>query len=224
MPKVTFTMTTGGRLNLFLRTMKTFHECCLDKDLITDWIISDDRSSNEDIHAMKQYYPEFTIHRSPKPGQAANLNNLFSKVKTEHFLHYEDDWETISKGHFIREMFDVMDADPKIKNVILRYWQGPLIVKGDLRYRGHYFNRKLGLGMSAYSDTGWYGYSLNPGLQHLPTVQKLGKYDEDFDITDRYWDRPQAKKYMAMGLRRANLCREYVKHIGELRSAYERNQ
>lgn len=213
-------MTTCGRLDLFFKTMESFLIRCKDLDLITDWIVSDDRSSRNDIKAMNDRYPFLNIYSSRTPGQAANLNNLFSRVETDWFFHCEDDWLFTNEDNFIRKMFDITAADDRIKNVILRHWNGIYVVDGGTEYRAHYYNKRLGTKMINHADTSWYGYSLNPGLQHMPTVRKLGAYDEHFNIESRFWDRPPALEYSRLGLKRANLMDNYIEHIGDGQSVY----
>ena len=54
--EIILTMTTGTRLDLFIRTMESFLTACQDKDLISRWIVSDDRSSTKDLFEMKDRY------------------------------------------------------------------------------------------------------------------------------------------------------------------------
>ena len=51
---VTLTMTCCKRLHLFKRTIKSFHEHCLDKNLIGQIIIYDDSSPFEDRFEMEK--------------------------------------------------------------------------------------------------------------------------------------------------------------------------
>jgi hypothetical protein len=243
-PEITFTMTTCRRLELFKRTMESFRKTCRDQDLIKHWIISDDGSSESDIEEMRRLCPEFTILQSPGRGQAKNLNNLFAAVKTEWFFGCEDDWLFLKEDNYIRKMLDVAFDDERIKNVTLRHWEGGYEVKSkkdlEFHYNLHWFSQFDHGNMPIESvqilcektNCNWFGYTLNPGLQHLPTVKRLGAYEtwtkplgygrmglED----DRCFDRPQAIKYLTMGLRTACLMGKYIEHIGDGRSAYAAN-
>jgi hypothetical protein len=220
-PRLTFTMTCGRRLDLFRRTMDSFLQNCLDQDLIDRWIAGDDRSPPEDLKAMRAEYPFLEVHSSPRPGQPASLNHLFAKggpVGTEWACHWEDDWATVRRGHFLREAMEVASSDPRIRNVVLRGWQGPFVKDGPLQYRYHVYWPRGSLWWQT-NDCLWLGYSLNPGLQHMPTVRSLGPYAEDAD--SRFFDRPAAAEYLRRGLLRANLIEPYVEHIGEGRGAWE---
>jgi hypothetical protein len=214
-PALTFTMTCGRRLDLFRRTMDSFLQNCLDQDLIARWLVSDDRSTPEDLEAMRREYPFLDIRSSLRPGQPASLNVLFARVTTEWFVSWEDDWKTVAAGCFLSEMIDIARTDPRIRNVVLRGWTGPFVKAGCVAYRIHVRNlhaRHVDE-IAKENDWCWFGYSLNPGLQHLPTVRMLGRYDESADT--RYFDRPAALKYQRLGLIRANPLIQYVRHLGE---------
>lgn len=226
-PNVTFTVTTSRRLDLFIRTMDSFMKNCQDLDLISRWVLSDDRSCNNDITEMQKKYPFFEIYKSPAPGQASSLNNLFGKVRTEWIFHCEDDWLFTKKGHFIKEMLDIAFSDERIRNIVLRFWKCIYVKHGDLEYRVHNYHYHCQEGGIFNADMRWYGYSLNPGLQHKPTIDMLGAYDdrgcEKTGFAARFWDRPQAQKYYELGLKRCNLNTNYIKHIGDRgKSAYNK--
>lgn len=221
-PNITFTCTTFNRLPLFLKTMDSFLETCLDKDLITEWIVSDDGSKDQDLQVMKNLYPFLAIHRNPKRGQASNLNNLFSKVNTEWFFHCEDDWLFNIKDNYIRKLFDIVLENSDIKNATLRHWEGGVERKtiSGMKFNIHVHNPDVPRREHEKNDAWWCGYTLNPGLQHRPTIDLLGKYNES-EIVKRTWDRPQAQMYFALGFKRANLLGHYIEHIGDNQSAYK---
>lgn len=227
-PQVTFVITAGRRFNLFKRTMDSFLHNCLDMDLISRWICILDRASVSEQVSVACEYPFLEIVHSPAPGQAAALNHLYfsQDIATEWVVHWEDDWLTIKHGHFIRLMLQIAATDQRIRNVVLRGWQGVEVTVpsrdpkriAPLRYRVHLYWPRSGTMRS--HDSEWYGYSLNPGLQHVPTVHQLGKYDEDLS-KGRYFDRPQATKYsLDLKLLRANPLAPYVEHIGEKNPAW----
>jgi hypothetical protein len=223
-PFINFTVTTCSRLELFIKTMDSFLSSCLDKDLIVRWILCDDHSSSADIIEMNRRYPFFEILRSPKRGQAASLNFLFAQIKSDWFFHCEDDWLFQHRGNFIRRMFDVAFHDHMIRNITLRKWTGnEQVTRNGIKYNLHrYFHQdeRPPQQLIEQSDCRWFGYTLNPGLQHLATVKQLGEYDERYDINSRFWDRPQAEKYLKLGYKRANLLDFPIEHIGEGKSAY----
>lgn len=224
-PKITWTCTTCKRYSLFQKTMDSFLSACFDKDLISEWLVGDDGSSGEDIIKMKTRYPFLKIYKNSGTGQAANINNLFSKVQTEWFFHCEDDWFFLRRDSFLKRMFNIVFEDHRVKNVTLRNWYGGEVkhTKNGDKYNVHIYDPDYD-GEDKYKrNTPWYGYSLGVSLQHKPTVDMLGKYDENIPPYSRVWDKPQAKKYMDMGFKTANLLdKNYVKHIGsDLKSVYK---
>lgn len=222
-PEITFTMTTFDRHHLFTKTIDSFLSTCLDLDLINRWVISDDGSPQSDIDKMKKSYPFFEIHKNPGKGQASNINNLFSLVETEWFFHCEDDWLFIKKDNYIRKLFDIAFDNPTIKNITLRYWVGGEVesetVSG-FKYNIHDYLPSKKFEESLDTDWWWCGYTLNPGLQHLPTIKKIGKYDESMPLNSRKWDRKPAIKYYELGYKRGNMLDKYIEHIGDKESAY----
>lgn len=209
-------MTAGRRLSLLLKTLQTFERNCLDVDLIERWIISFDRAADEELRQVANRYPHFQLTQSPRPGQAANLNWLYWEsglVTSEWILHWEDDWETVGRGHFVREAFDIAESNHRVRNVVFRGWDGVTVIDGQLEYKVHVFWPGCGRDRMQRLDAEWYGYSLNPSLQHLPTIHLLGRYDEN--VATRYFDRPQALTYrFTHKLLRANPTKKYVEHIG----------
>jgi hypothetical protein len=217
-PPVTFTMTCGRRPALFRRTMDSFLAGCLDQDLICRWLVSDDRSLPDDLRMMQEAYPMLEIQRCPKRGQPASLNFLFSKVETEWAFHIEDDWE-FRRGHFVRECLDIAQSDDRFRNVIVRGWDGVHVIDNGREFVGHYYDENARRPRGAVTDCWWYGYSLNPGLQHMPTIRHLGRYDET--AANRKFDRPAAIQYREMGLKRVSTMTGYATHIGDLTPAWE---
>lgn len=231
-PKINLTITTFDRRFLFQKTMDSFLDTCQDLDLINRWLIGDDGSSRQDIVWMQKKYPFLTIYKNPNIGQASNLNHLFSKVETEWFFHMEDDWLFLKKDNYIRKLFDIVLEDLSIKNATLRFWKGEDIrttITG-IKYFVHSYKpiSKFRNGLlpkeqqkqRQESNCNWYGYTLNPSLQHKPTIDLLGLYNESFNFRQRIWDKPIAKKYLKMGLKTANILDNYIEHIGEGNSAY----
>jgi hypothetical protein len=218
--KITFTMTTCKRLEFFKRSMASFMSNCQDLDLISRWIVMDDGSTDKDIEGMKKLYPFLEIHRNSGKGQASALNQLFPLVRTEWFFHTEDDWMYLQSSKFITHLLQMCQEDPRIRNASLRNWYG-------LKQHGEKFNIKyhmheyLGKGDGTMNNCQWYGYSLNPGIQHRPTVEMLGKYREDHPKECRRWDRVPAKRYYLLGYKSANVIEKHIEHIGAGHSIYQ---
>ena len=211
---ISFTCTTSRRLKLFIRTLDSFLECCLDRDLIKKWLVSDDGSSDDEIKTMKKRYPFLEIRRSKGNGQAGNLNTLFDRVDTEYIIHCEDDWLFIKKGNLINDSIAIINDDERIKEVIFRGWCGVTINSGDLRYRLHYHHPHFEPHIASKYDARWLGYSLNPGVQHFKTIKKYLPYREDFNPRQQFWDRIAAFRYLKDGYKRASFTDNYIQHLG----------
>lgn len=227
---LTFTMTSGRRLDLLIRTMESFLKNCQDQDLIVRWICGDDRSSGKDLIEMKDRYPFLEIYPSPEKGQMNNLIHIFSMVKTEWVIHIEDDWDFYRPGHFLRQMLDVTKDDDRIKNVVLRGWNGPKIIHNDLRYHLHInygsedINAKSSFAeITKTNDCLWSSYSCNPGLQHIPTILPIIlKISSDPTIGDKFFEYDVGIEYKKQGFFRANLELEYIKHTGGDRTLFSK--
>jgi len=212
--EITFTCTTSRRIRLFFNMMESFLNCCEDKDMITRWIVSDDRSSEKDINNMKKAFPFLEIVRPDKNGQAASLNKLFSCVKTDWIFHSEDDWVFLRRDKIITKCLEIHKDDDRIRNIILTNWRGVKVNSGNLEYIIHYHHPSLIKEVARTCDARWLGYSLNPGLQHLKTIKKYGEYNLNFKQNSRFWDRLLAFRYLKDGYKRASLIGNYVMHTG----------
>ncbi len=218
-PLITLTCTSGKRPDLFRQTIESFLKNCLDRDLIIRWLVSDDGTDERDLNDLRKLFPFIEFLKADKPGQPASLNLLFSKVQTEWFFHLEDDWNFLNKGHFIRELFDIADTDPKLKYIGLRKFE-PLReellqeTKSGASYVLHEFNTSYSYEKMIETDSCWFGWSLNPGLQNTKVIKQLGKFDEDYKPTTRWWDRSHPQKFLKLGYRRANIYDDYIEHVG----------
>ena len=120
---VTFSITTCKRLDLFVKTMDSFLENFLDKNLISRWICVDDNSSEEDRRVMKERYPFFDFFfKGPEDkGHPRSMQLIVEHVSTPFLIHIEDDRQLIDKRHFVADMIDVLEHDPKIGQVAFNH-------------------------------------------------------------------------------------------------------
>ena len=91
--------------------MKNFFNNCLDHHLITEYIVIDDNSSEEDRLAMKIKFPNFKfILKGPtEKGHSKSLNMIPKYVKTKYFLNWEDDTEFINPKNYITNSIDILE-------------------------------------------------------------------------------------------------------------------
>jgi glycosyltransferase involved in cell wall biosynthesis len=226
---ITVTMTTGKRLALLKRTIQTFVENCLDIDLISRWVVSDDGSTDSDISEMKKEFPFLEIYKNPNHGHASNLNNLFSIPTTQYVYQLEDDWLFIKKGHYIKDSLAVMFNNRDIKMVRTNCIKGDVLNVVGVNYIRHEFDiewRKKG--QANWETLSFFPpFTLNPGLQHLPSLLSIGKFGQlpkyephlpsgfETDFAYQYW---------LKGFRMATLTDTYCQHIGGVQSLYDLNQ
>lgn len=232
-PKIKFCLTSSRRVDLLKITINSFLETCSDLDLISEYHIFDDRTSVNQLQEIKSMFPQFTIHTMQRQGQAHSINEIWrflALTNEDWYFHCEDDWRFVNKGNYIREMFDIINLDPKIKNVILRGWKGVKIITKDLLYRAHTYkilNNIPNLSPQdrhrfcfESTDNQWYGYSFNPGILSTNTMLEIGYHNENYNLQGRGWDKAHARLYLDASHKRANTEQEHIQHIGENRSLF----
>lgn len=116
--KITLTITTCKRFNLFERTMNSFINCCTDILLIDEYLCVDDNSCEEDILKMKKLYPFFRwiIKNPSQKGHMQSMNIIVDEVKTDYMLHMEDDWLFCEKCSYITNALEIL-GEQNIKSV-----------------------------------------------------------------------------------------------------------
>ena len=120
---VTLSMTCCKRLHLFKKTIKSFHEQCLDKNLIAQIIIYDDSSSLEDRFEMEKQiailFPNTNVFYKyfneipTKYRHAYIMQNWYDDVKTDFVFHLEDD-RIMNKSFYLFEMADILKTDERV--------------------------------------------------------------------------------------------------------------
>jgi hypothetical protein len=207
-PKVDIVMTTCKRIKLFRRTIESFYEHCLDVDLLGDFIIGDDGSSEDDIKIMSQYG---TVYKNPGKGHPSNLDNIYSMINTEYAIHLEDDWEFVETAHFVRDAFRIMWASPGVNSVVFHCIREPKNEVDGIRYFWHRHDVK----------NRW-SYSLNPNLFHAPTVKEVSKFEDVPELSDCF-EHSFGKLYYEKGYSIATMDKCYCFHRGWEESAYDLN-
>jgi FkbM family methyltransferase len=230
----TFSITTCKRLDLFVKTMNSFLTCCLDVDLISDWICVDDNSSEEDRKTMKKLYPFFNFRlKSPsEKGHPTSMNMIKSMVKTPYIFHMEDDWVFFEKRRYITECHDVLCANTNIMQCLVNKNYGEVHIDNDLlggiysytdnftRYYIHEHVKTLDdekQWISRHSSFGrhcnyWPHFSLRPGLWKTKLLKVIG----DFSLTSSHFEMEYAERYESKGYVTAFLEKIHCKHIGRL--------
>lgn len=110
--KVTLTITTCKRYDLFSKTINSFITNCIDIDMIDRWICIDDNSSDEDRENMLWNYPffEFVFKDIKSKGHSVSMNIIMNMVKSPYWLHLEDDWLFIEKTWYIKPALCILES------------------------------------------------------------------------------------------------------------------
>lgn len=118
---VVLTMTTCKRYDLFEKTVISFLNCCKDFYLISDWIVVDDNSSDEDREKMRKKFPFFTyiMKGEDQKSHPVSMNIIRDEVakrckgkKSEYcfWFNLEDDWHFFDQKDYISNAIDVLNS------------------------------------------------------------------------------------------------------------------
>lgn len=233
--KITFTITTCKRYDLFEKTINSFINCCTDVMLIDEWLCVDDNSSDEDRKKMEEKYPFFTFYWKTKEekGHPQSMNIIKEKVKTPYIFHMEDDWKFFCKKDYMKKCMDILLSDDKIGQCLINKNYGEIDkdidilggILGKTQHNNNYyvheytpddkskieFIRKYGRGKScAY----WAHFSLRPSLLKKEVLDVIGKYNENIS----HFEMDYSNKYVKKGFKSVFLTNIYCLHIGRLTS------
>ena len=233
-PRITLTMTSCKRLDLFKKTVNSFLNCCRDIDLIDEWICIDDNSSKSDLAEMAELYPFMSFYwKSPEEkGHPQSMNLIRDMVKTPYIFHLEDDWCFFERRNYISECLEVLNQNAQIGQCLINknYSEIPSdkilggffnITASGLRFYIHEFcpNEETQLKFTERHGSGphcfyWPHFSFRPGLMKTEVLHKLGSFNE----TVSHFEMEYSHRYVNAGYVTAFLESIYCKHIGRLTS------
>jgi len=230
-PKITLTMTTCKRYELFEQTINSFLNCA-DVDRIDVWLCVDDNSSQEDRKKMYENYPFFNFYfkKYSEKGHPQSMNIIKQMVQTPYIFHLEDDWKFYIKRDYISDCLKVLDHDQRLGQCLINknYAETesdidvlggfPHKTKNNLRYFVHEyaptnndlldFYKRHGNGkQSAY----WPHFSLRPSLLRKEILNEIGDFDETVSHFEMVYARKYSKKYKSAFLENIHAI-----HIGRL--------
>lgn len=235
-PMITLSVTTCKRLDLFVKTMNSFLNCCTDLDKIDEWMIVDDNSSDEDRKKMKELYSfcQFYDKNIQEKGHPRSMNIITKSVKTPYLFHMEDDWLFFVKRSYISDCLDVIQSNQELKQCLInknfaetendhRIAGGMrCITESGLRYYIHqyipantpewnkFMEDNKGLPNCAY----WPHFSFRPSLIRTEIFKELGEFDEKVN----HFEMEYSWKYYNKGYRSAFLPNVSCLHTGRLTS------
>ena len=115
--KITFVLTSCGRLDLLERTLDSFFK--YNTHPIERYVITEDSADQEIFNKCerlnKDKYEsrlEF-IFNHEKLGQSKSIDKAYSTIDTEYIFHLEDDYEFYRSG-FIEVSKDLLESRPEI--------------------------------------------------------------------------------------------------------------
>lgn len=229
---VTFSITTCKRLDLFIKTMNSFINCCEDLDKIDRWILVDDNSSEEDREKMKSLYPFFEFHFKTleDKGHVKSINMIYDIVNTPFLFHMEDDWVFFEKRNYISNCLEVLTQHPNISQCLLNKNYSELAkdnIKGGLynttrsglRFYLHEYthneetkNKFIKKYGECSSCCYWPHFSLRPSLLKVNNIKTVGRFNEEAG----HFEMEFAKRYFNNKFISCFLEGTYCEHIGKL--------
>lgn len=231
--KVTVTMTSCKRYDLFYQTVSSFLNCCLDIDLIDEWIVVDDGSSEEDRTKMITDFPfiKYIWKSIDDKGHPRSMNIIKSRVDTPYIFHMEDDWLFFRKENYISTCISILETDNSYGQCLLNRVYGERarchdlvggVQKfcGDKRYYEHQFLTGSQLDNFNKNNKGcayWPHYSLRVGMTRTSALQKIGEYNERAS----HFEMEYAYRYLNAGFKTTYMDNIYCLHIG--RCTFERD-
>lgn len=231
-PRITCTITTCKRFDLFEKTINSFINCCADIDLIDKWICVDDNSNEEDRNKMQEKYPFFNFYMKTheEKGHSKSMNIIRELVTTPYMFHMEDDWLFFVKKKYISNCLEVLQNNKKIQQCLINKNYSEISTDNisgglfhttfsGLRYFIHeychtdeekiVFSNKYGTGSNC---SYWPHYSLRPSLLYTSVLKKVGL----FSNTAFNFEMEYAYRYLQKGYISAFLEDIYCIHIGKL--------
>lgn len=248
--KVTLTVTTCKRLDLFEPTINSFLNCCQDIDRINRFICIDDNSSETDRQGMRNLYPffDFIFKDQADKGHARSMNMLLDAVRTPYWVHLEDDWHFLVKTDCISRAQAILDCESSVAQVAFnrnyaetledRKLVGGIVHRHPVtqqRYLIHEFVQEsqreiffARFAAGSLSNCWWPHFTFRPSMLKTEAIRSLGRFNEETIAFEREF----AARYVAAGLSTAFFDGVGSLHIGRLTSeigsgklnSYELNQ
>lgn len=240
-PLVTVTMTSCKRLELFKATVNSFYECCLDRDLIKEWICIDDNSSDADRVEMQRLYPfiQFIMKPHSAKGHSQSMNLVRDLATTPYIFHLEDDFNFFIKRRYLTAAIRILDDHPSIGQVLInRNYAETYADHSTVGGVSKHLNPALGMGshffLHEYCPTEgekraferrhsrdgrlghnaayWPHFSLRPSLIRRQALIKVGSFND----STSHFEMEYANRWVAAGWTSAFFDGVFCIHTGRL--------
>lgn len=233
-PKITFTITSCKRFDLFEKTMNSFLNCCNDIGKIDKWFCVDDNSCVEDRKRMLDKYPffEFYMKTSSEKGHSKSMNIIKKSVCTPYFFHMEDDWKFFEKRNYISDCLEVLGDNKTYGQCLINKNYIEIVedidikggflekTKSGLKYYRHEYcpdeKSKLEYAIkygNSKTCSYWAHFSFRPSLIRKQVLDKVGFFNENAP----HFEMDYAYRYIG-NFTSVFLDSIYCIHIGRLTS------
>ena len=230
---VTFACCTCKRLDLFEKSMDNFFTHCLDYDVIDEYIIVDDGSSDADRRRMRERWPNFKFiwKKSSDKGHGHSLNTIQDLATSKWLINWEDDCRFLDRGRWISDAVSVLKSCPEIKQVTFgqsnyspkQKRDGSTIVSHPIPHRVHDVDLEDCIQSARdfiFYIHPWPGFTNQPHVQALDDVRRVvGRYEIDPSLMDYDF----SLRFLKAGFKTAALLGVETEDFSMGRSAYVLN-
>ena len=188
MKKITFVLTSCGRVELLNKTLDSFFHFN-DYEIDEMFLVEDSLNQNVYEDIKKKWGGKLTLlFNKKKRGQIKSIVETYKLVKTPLIFHCEDDW-IYTRKNFIKDCLKIMDYDEKIIQVWLESKESAsrldIFDYGELQKVGNVGFRRV------FCKEGWeWGYfSFRPGVKRMKDYKLIGGYERfknELDIGVEY--------------------------------------
>ncbi len=175
MKKITFVLTSCGRVELLNKTLDSFFHFN-DYEIEEMFLVEDSLNQNVYEDIKKKWGGKLTLlFNKKKRGQIKSIVETYKLVKTPLIFHCEDDW-IYTRKNFIKDCLKIMDYDEKIIQVWLESKESAsrldIFDYGELQKVGNVGFRRV------FCKEGWeWGYfSFRPGIKRMCDYELIGGY------------------------------------------------
>lgn len=223
--KVTITLTSCKRPDLFRQTILSFYSYAGLFDCIDSIVWADDHSSKEDLALMNDVIDGCFANCVPikrlfrddgRRGLHYSLNDIIDNVEGDdkYVIHIEDDWKFVWNFFFIQDAIKILENNNQNVHQVL--------LKNRDMFDKYYTTNKIDA-IPYYlwevgQHTDYYGFTLNPSVFKIREYFNHYGYFNSNDV-EKSW----IKCYQD-GWRTATLTYNCVEHIGDGRSSFVLNE